>query len=104
MSKVTISTALTAACVLTARIVVADPHDDTVSGRNLPDRQGVVAPTGASGSPTRPDGDDFGPGTRDTNGSGAYGAGVPGTLRRGTLGGARPGPATKPGDEGSGAR
>jgi len=61
---VTISTALAAAFVLAARIVVADPHDDTISGSNLPGRQGAAAPTGSSGSATGPGINDFGPGTR----------------------------------------
>lgn len=74
MGKATISTALAAAVVLAARIVVVDPRDDAISESNLPGRQGVVVPTGSSASATRPGSDDVGPGTRDTNGSGAYGA------------------------------
>ena len=101
MGKATISAVLAAACVLASGIAIAGPPDDTMSGRNLPGR---VAPTGPSGSATGPGGDDLGPGTRDTNGSGAYGAGVPGTLRPGMLNGARPGSTSKPADAGSGAR
>jgi hypothetical protein len=104
MCTVTISTALAAAFVLAARIVVADPRGGTISGSNLPGRQGAAVPTGSSGSPTGPGSEDFGPGTRDTNGSGAYGAGVPGTLRPGTLGGRWPGSATTPGGAGGGTR